>query len=323
MAPSSVKRTASTRKRPSATRRKPASANGGWKRFWGWFALFLTVVLVIGSAVVQWLPPTPPFRSPTLPSSRPLDIQPLFEVYPQEHFPAHPETPLPTIPQTGLPKAAILFDDMGGDLRFARRLVELGCPLTFSLLPFSPHRMEVAELASANGIEIMAHIPMEPKEYPHIQPGQGALMSGMSEGRLAAQLLNDLDSLPRVVGMNNHMGSRLTGETSAMEQVMAVVKSKRLFYVDSRTAPSSAARAAARLLQVPYAERDVFLDHVVEKGAIRSQIVRFIETAKRNGHALAIGHPHEETIDVLEEQLPAIRQAVTLVPVSAVVRVPP
>lgn len=323
MASSTVKRTSSTPKRPSAKRRAPAAATGRWKRFWGWFALFLTVVWIIGSAVVKWLPPTRSSHLSVPPSSSPPDIQPLFEIYPQEHLPAHPESPLPTIPQTGLPKAAILFDDMGGDLRVAGRLVALGCPLTFSLLPFSPHRMEVAELASANGIEIMAHIPMEPKEYPHIQPGQGALMSGMSEGRLAAQLLSDLDSLPQVIGMNNHMGSRLTGNPSAMEQIMAVVKSKRLFYVDSRTTPSSAARAAARLLQVPYAERDVFLDHVVEPGAIRGQIVRFIETAKRNGHALAIGHPHQETIDVLEEQLPAIRQAVTLVPVSSVVRVPP
>ncbi len=321
MASSPVKRASSTRKKPSAKRGKPAAASGRWKRFLGWFAIFLGAVLVIGAAVAHWLPPkaaSPPHLPPSPPAS-----QPLFEVYPHEPVPAQPQTPLPTIPQTGLPKAAILFDDMGGDLRAAKRLIALGCPLTFSLLPFSPHRMEVAELASANGIEIMAHIPMEPKEYPHIQPGQGALMSGMSEGQLAAQLLSDLDSLPQVIGMNNHMGSRLTGRASAMEQIMAVVKSKHLFYVDSRTTPSSAARAAARLLQVPYAERDVFLDHVVETGAIRSQIVRFIETAKRNGHALAIGHPHEETIAALEEQLPAIREAVMLVPVSAVVRVPP
>ncbi|MEW6260309.1 MAG: divergent polysaccharide deacetylase family protein [Thermodesulfobacteriota bacterium] len=319
--PSSVKRTSSPSKRSAARRRNPVAANGGWKRFWVWFAVFLTMILVIGLAVAKWFPPKPvdlPLAAPPPAASRPL-----FEIYPQEPHPAHPETPLPSIPPTGLPKAAILFDDMGGDLRIAGRLVELGIPLTFSLLPFSPHRTEIAELASANGIEIMAHIPMEPKEYPHIQPGQGALMSGMSEGRLAAQLLSDLESLPQVVGMNNHMGSRLTAETRAMEQIMAIVKSKHLFYVDSRTIPSSAARSAARLLRVPYAERDVFLDHVVEMGAIRSQIVRFIETARRNGHALAIGHPHEETIAVLEEQLPAIRQAVTLVPVSAVVRVPP
>jgi polysaccharide deacetylase 2 family uncharacterized protein YibQ len=304
-----------------SVKRKPRPASKPLKNLFGWITVFAAILLIAGALLIRWFPP-----EKLKPSVAKTDHAKsgLYEIYPAEPQPPPADVIKPPIihPPSGLPRAAIIFDDMGADIRAAQRLSNLGCPLTFSILPYSSHRMDVIDLAKGSGIGLMAHIPMEPIEYPRIKPGTGALFVRMEPEELVAQLSNDIGDLPDIQGINNHMGSRLTSNPVQMERVLAIIHAKHLFFVDSRTTPNSVARAAAKLLQVPFAQRDVFLDHLVEKGAIRAQVVRFIETAQRNGSAIAIGHPHEETIAVLEEQMATIRKSVILVPVSELVAVP-
>ena len=54
-------------------------------------------------------------------------------------------------------------------------------------------------------------------------------------------------------------------------------------------------------LHKPYVGRDVFLDHEIDKEYIKSQIKKAIEVAKMHGSAIAIGHPHSNTIAAISE----------------------
>ncbi|MFP4445666.1 MAG: divergent polysaccharide deacetylase family protein [Desulfosudaceae bacterium] len=217
------------------------------------------------------------------------------------------------------PRIAIIIDDLGYDRHIARQFLELDAPLTFAILPFSPQNKRIAAAAHGRGREIMLHLPMEPLEYPHINPGAGVLLTSMSPDQLIGQLKKNLADVPHIAGVNNHMGSRLTADSSRLYQIFSILKKEHLFFIDSQTTGSSLCRSAARLLQVPFARRDVFLDNSLSETYIRRQVNILLRTAEHRGCAIGIGHPHEETCRVLQEMLPRINQRARLVPASQLV----
>jgi polysaccharide deacetylase 2 family uncharacterized protein YibQ len=164
---------------------------------------------------------------------------------------------------------------------------------------------------------------MEPNEYPGVNPGPGALLSAKTPDELIDQLNRDLDDVPLAKGVNNHMGSRLTSSSFQMNQVFSILKKRQLFFIDSRTTVETVARQLARLLQVPFSQRDIFLDHVQERAFVEKQILALIKAAKQHGEAVGIGHPYEVTFEVLQEMLPKIKKQVDIVPASRIVHLIP
>ncbi len=248
--------------------------------------------------------------------------KPAFEIYPEVEATIEKPAAKPIIaPEDKLPKVAIIIDDLGYDRKIAEKFLELDVALTFSILPFSPHQKKIARMARAKGVEVMLHLPMEPKEYPAVDPGQGTLLADMEPDQLIAQLEKNLDTLSEIKGVNNHMGSRLTAESSQLYQIFSILKKRGLFFVDSRTTADSLCRPTARMFKVPFAQRDVFLDHHQQPEFIRKQIKELIEIAQSHGEAVGIAHPYSSTYEMLKEMLPELKENVRLVPASDIVRI--
>jgi polysaccharide deacetylase 2 family uncharacterized protein YibQ len=251
----------------------------------------------------------------------PAEIKPpTFEIYSKIEPPVR-EVPTKLIPShpRKLPRIAIIIDDIGYDPQIAKKFADLNMAITLSILPHSPYQRQIIKMAREKGLDLMLHLPMEPLEYPAVNPGPGALMTTMLPDALIRQLNDDLDAVPYIKGVNNHMGSKMTASSDQMNQIFSSLKKKDLFFIDSRTTAESQARSSARLFQVPYAERDVFLDNVQDPEAIRKQFRLLLQKASINGQALAIGHPHALTLQILQEELPEIQKKVTIVPASAMV----
>lgn len=218
-------------------------------------------------------------------------------------------------------RVAIVIDDLGWNLEAANALLALGEPLSFAILPDAPHREIIAREAQHEGLDVLLHMPMEPYRYPDIDPGHPVLLSTMSAREIATQLDAALASLPSVIGINNHMGSRLTENRQVMQLVMQQVKRHHLFFLDSRTTQHSLAYQIAQQMGIPAARRHVFLDHEATAAKINSQFQRLARLAHTQGSAIGIGHPYPETIRALRTALPAFRQdGIAIVPVSSLVR---
>lgn len=260
-------------------------------------------------------------QKPTLKNNKSYKI-PKYEIYPGEEIPVQRRTVKKRSASPGaLPLVAIIIDDIGYDKDVADKLLALDTSFTFSVLPFSPFKNHIVEAARKKNVEIMLHLPMEPVEYPAIRPGPGGLLSTMSPDELIKQLNSDIDDVPYVRGVNNHMGSKLTTISSQMNQVFSVLKKKRLFFIDSRTTAETLCYQSARLLQVPFAERSVFLDHIQEPAFIRSQLKKLIVEAQKHGEAIGLAHPHIVTYEVIKEEVFELKKSVQLVPASKVVHV--
>ncbi len=219
----------------------------------------------------------------------------------------------------GRPKVAIIIDDIGHRKDMAEKFFNLEARLTYAILPYSRYQREIAEAANRRGYQVMLHLPMEPDEYPNIDPGPGALLTSMTPDKRIRQLKSDLAAVPHIKGVNNHMGSKMTAMADQMNQVFTVLKKQGLFFIDSRTTSASQCRSSASLFKLPFAERDVFLDHVQTRQAIAQKIDELINIAEINGSAIGIGHPHEITYAVLSDKLPELNRRVRLVSASALV----
>jgi len=288
------------------------------------------VVLVVLVAIAGFLthyfmlrkhrvrPPTAVKKVPIY--QEPEITPPKFEVFPEEELPYQP--PISTPPEIKeLPRVAIIIDDLGYNRKIAQKFLELDAVLTFSILPYSPFTKKIAKEAYDKGMDVMLHLPMEPIEYPAIDPGPGVLLMSMSPDELIRQLNQDLDAVPEINGVSSHMGSKMTAEADQMYQIFSVLKKRGLFFIDSRSTARTVGRPSARLFKIPFAERDVFIDHKPNAKFIRRQLKTLVRIAQKKGEAVGIAHPSKTTLKILRQELPELQKQVELVPVSKLVKI--
>jgi uncharacterized protein len=224
---------------------------------------------------------------------------------------------LPIEAPPGWPVVAIVIDDMGLDAKRAEKVLALSGPLTVSYLTYAEDLKAQAKRAIDAGHEVMAHIPMEP--VGPADPGPGALMAGTSSADLRERLDSYLNNWSGYVGINNHMGSKLTADRAAMDVVMMELKGRGLMWLDSRTDSATVGEASAQALGVPYLGRDVFLDNEDDEEAIAGQLLKVEEIAQNQGYAVAIGHPRDATIKALAAWMDTLdEKRIALVPITEV-----
>jgi polysaccharide deacetylase 2 family uncharacterized protein YibQ len=217
---------------------------------------------------------------------------------------------------------AIVIDDLGQDMKPAQELLDLPDRVTLGVMPRLPFSKKIAERARRSGREVLVHIPMEAKIRAEKRDTPGMLRSDMTPMEFIAAVNENLDSVPGAVGTNNHEGSALTENREAMTFLMSELKTRGLFFLDSMTSPKSSAYTVAKEFGLKAARRDVFLDNDGDNpAAIRKQFDELARTAKQNGRAIGIGHPHPATIAELKKWLAKIEgQGIEVVPVSALVK---
>jgi polysaccharide deacetylase 2 family uncharacterized protein YibQ len=287
--------------------------------------LLLALLVVIVALFAHYLMPCKQVAQPVKKASidkKTVSEIPVFEIYPKEDKPVRKPVlrPKPLLPDQ-LPRVSIIIDDIGYERVIADKFLSLDAVLTFSVFPHSPFQKAFVKKAAAKGHEIMLHLPMEPNGFPEIDPGPGALLTSMSPDELICQLNENLDAIPSIKGVNNHMGSKMTSVSTQMYQIFSVLKKRGLFFIDSCTTSATLCKPSARLLQIPFAQRDVFLDHIPEPDFIRKQIKELINIAISHGEAIGIAHPHSVTYEVLREELPELQKKVRLVPASSLVKI--
>lgn len=218
-------------------------------------------------------------------------------------------------PGAGGGRIALVIDDLGRELEPVRRLTALGVPVSYSVLPFESRTGEVVAALHGEQLEILLHLPMQAQG--DADPGPGALYTNLGADDLRRRTARALDAVPGAVGVNNHMGSAFTADPAKMRPVLAEIGRRGLFFLDSRTSGRSVGYELARELGIPAAQRTVFLDNLDDRDAVAVQFAEVLQRARRDGAAIAIGHPYESTLEVLSELVPkALDAGYEFVPVS-------
>ena len=195
------------------------------------------------------------------------------------------------------PKLAIIIDDVQTK-RQVNAIKSLHLPLTMSFLPPRPARPNSAKLAAHENFYIV-HLPMEAMHYSAEEPD--TLRTGDSQQKISARIKQIKKEFPKVQYVNNHTGSKFTSNEVAMNRLIYALTENHIHFIDSRTTAKTKAPEVLKNFGLKYVARDVFLDHKMDKAYVITQIKEAIKVAKAKGHAIAIGHPHKNTLAAIAE----------------------
>lgn len=213
---------------------------------------------------------------------------------------------VPSVPSDfAAPWVAVVLDDWGYNRNAVNWLARLEGPVTLAVLPGLEYSRSIPREAHRLGHEVILHMPMEPKKG---KVEEGALKPSMSGEEIRSRLNEAINSIPYAVGVNNHMGSRMTEDARAMETVLSTVYDRGLFYMDSLVTWNTAVRDLSARRGLPVMERDVFLDNIREHGAILREFRRLKLAAIKKGYAIGIGHDEPVTLEVLARIMPEWRK---------------
>ena len=339
-APKGARGAARSRGRQGTRRRQRGSARG-WTLLLAGLALF-ALGAYFGERLLQrlaaWRAPAPysvasskekrPPASPTAPPGQAAKRQPDAAAPASAHpSPAAAEALAAAAavarPDSGQTRArvAIVIDDLGRDPAAIEVLSAIAAgaspavQLSYAVLPFESRTAEVVEALRRHGAEILVHLPMDPEGTEN--PGPGALTLEMSKRELAAATAAALAAVPGAVGVNNHMGSKLSSDRSAMAAILGEVRREGRYFLDSRTSAQSVGFEVARELGIAAASRDLFLDDDPGRSAIAAQFAQLLARARAQGAAIALAHPRPATLAALAEEIPrAVALGFEFVPVS-------
>jgi polysaccharide deacetylase 2 family uncharacterized protein YibQ len=214
----------------------------------------------------------------------------------------------------------LILDDVGFDHQPLDSAMSIDPNVNFAVLPNGRRSIEFASTLHARGFELLCHLPMEPEGFPRISPGDGAVLTTMSDAQIATATRTNIESIRFARGVNNHMGSRATADRRVMTDVLGALP-KGMYFIDSKTTGNSIAGPLARTMRVKTASRNVFLDDVQDVVSIRRQLAELADTASSRGVSVGIGHMYPSTIQVLTEDAPKLRaEGFRFVRASSIVR---
>ncbi|WP_052282748.1 divergent polysaccharide deacetylase family protein [Kluyvera genomosp. 1] len=217
-------------------------------------------------------------------------------------------------------KLAIVIDDFGYRPHQENQVLAMPSAISVAVLPNAPHAREMATKAHNSGHEVLIHLPMAPLSKQPLE--KDTLRPDMSSDEIERIIREAVDKVPFAVGLNNHMGSAMTSSLFGMQKVMQALGRYNLYFLDSMTIGNSQAMRAANGTAVKVIKRRVFLDDTQNEADIRVQFNRAIDLARRNGSAIAIGHPHPTTVRVLQQMVYNLPSDITLVRPSSLLNEP-
>lgn len=220
-------------------------------------------------------------------------------------------------------RVAIIIDDLGYRLDAGRRAIALPGPVAFAVLPGTPRAATLAQLAHDHGKEVLLHLPLQANSDDNNNEPI-AIELDMSRERLATMFEAAIRSVPHAIGVNGHQGSLLTRHPGHMQWLMEEIRLREhLFFVDSYTTAHSVALQVASEVGVSALRRDIFLDPDPSPQTISRQFERMKRLARKRGFVVAIGHPYDATLALLERELPGLRaQGIELVTISELINGP-
>ncbi|MBY0013512.1 divergent polysaccharide deacetylase family protein [Paenibacillus typhae] len=220
-------------------------------------------------------------------------------------------------------KVAIIIDDFGNGMRGTEEMFALPVKITAAVMPFLSTTEQDAKKAHERGYDVLVHLPMEPRQGKPEWLGPGAVLTSMSDAEVRERVEAALDNVPYAIGINNHMGSKVTGDERVMGIVLAVCRERGLFFVDSHTNYRSIAGKLAREQGLPPVENHIFLDDVHSAGHVLKQMRLVQEHAQEQRYCITIGHvgiQGKETAAGIRSGIEELKDTVDFVGISDLVK---
>lgn len=221
-------------------------------------------------------------------------------------------------------KLAVIIDDLGNGMKGTEEIMKMPVKLTVAIMPFLSTTEADARRAHEQGHDVLLHLPMEPKHGNPKWLGPGAILSNMTPEEVRKRVEAAIDNVPYAIGINNHMGSKITGDEKVMSIILDICRERGLFFIDSRTNYRSVVPKLAEVKGMPEVHNEIFLDDLHTEQHILGQLRKVQEKLMQEGRCVTIGHVGTQglkTATVLKQFIPEFqKQGVTFVGVADLVQ---
>lgn len=216
-------------------------------------------------------------------------------------------------------QVAIVIDDFGNRMNGTEEMLQLPFPITVAVMPFLPSTKQDAELAHSKGYEVIVHLPLEPVKGKPEWLGPGGIKTSMDDDEVRKRVEQAIDDVPYAVGMNNHMGSKVTADERVMRIILQVCKERGLYFLDSRTTFKTVVPKVSAELQVPALANNIFLDDIYSQSHVAKQLGLVERHLGDHDVCIAIGHvgpPGKHTAAALRQASSTLAAKANMVTLS-------
>jgi polysaccharide deacetylase 2 family uncharacterized protein YibQ len=225
----------------------------------------------------------------------------------------------PVASSGSLSRVAIVVGGLGvAEGSTTATLDQLPGEVTLAFAPYGEGLKAALARARESGHEVLLQVPLEPYNFPDMNPGPHTLTTRASSNQNLDDLRWLLGRLTNYVGVVNYMGARFTSDVHALSPVLAEIGKRGLLYLDDGSSAQSQAPAAAAD-RVPFLQADVVLDADTSPEAIDQRLQQLADIAHRRGYAIGTGSAFPSTVARIEAfAAEAEKHGIVLVPITAV-----
>lgn len=195
--------------------------------------------------------------------------------------------------------------------------------ITLAFAPQGNSLQRWMQAGRQNGHEILMQLPLEPFDYPRVNPGRNTLTVDAGAQKNLSNLRWVLGRTTNYTGVMNYMGARFSADAEAMQPVIEEIGQRGLLYLDDGTSARSQADGLAAIHATPFASADVLVDGVQERGAILEKLGDLERIARAKGTAIGTASAFELTVDTVASWANEVKtRGIEIVPISALIRDP-
>jgi uncharacterized protein len=221
-------------------------------------------------------------------------------------------------------KIAIIIGGLGISQTSTQRAIRTLPPeITLAFAPQGNSLSRWAQEARRSGHEILLQIPMEPFDFPNVNPGRGTLLADADPQQNLAELRRSMGRFTNYAGVVNYMGARFTSQTAAFQPIIREITGRGLLFVDDGTSARSQTVSLSESAKGAYAMGDLVIDDVQDKDAILKKLDQLEASARASGSAIATGTAFDTTVEAVAAWTEAAKKrGIEIVGVSAVAHDP-
>lgn len=224
-----------------------------------------------------------------------------------------------SIVKSANPKIALVVVGLGLDKKVTTRaLTELPKEISVAFVPYAAQVSQQIEDARKDTREVMLTLPLEPIDYPKVDPGPLTLLTGVDEAENIQKLDKILMHADKTVGVVAFMGARFLTSKADLFPVLDTLKTRGFLFLDNRSTARSAVEPLAQRLSLAFTKNSRFLDEELSRGNIIQNLHELEEMARKDGKAVGIAFAYDLTLDVLVEWVKTLAEnKIDLIPITA------
>lgn len=157
-------------------------------------------------------------------------------------------------------RLALVLYGWGDDVAATRRLMSRAEPFAVAAPAADAAGDALRAAARETHREVVLQVPLEPENYPRVNPGPATLLVSMPPRRIAGLTRRYIEDARPIVAVSNLMGSFATQDEPLVTAMYSELRRAAVPFLHVSPAPRAVCRTLASRLGVAYDEPDEILD---------------------------------------------------------------